>query len=255
MTPNPHDLLRDIPRDRIPKHIAVIMDGNGRWAQSQGLPRYEGHRRGATSVQTICEACGEAGVQFLTLYCLSHENWKRPKEELDFLMELLRTYLIDQRPTLEKNGTKLTIIGRRDGIPLDIQAEMDKSIHLSKDNTTLTLCLAINYGARQEILDAVRRIATQVERGELSVDNLDESTIASNLYTAEMPDPDLLIRTSGEMRISNYLLWQISYSEIWVTEKPWPEFDRIDLFQAIADYAKRDRRFGGISAPKDPIDS
>lgn len=231
---------------RVPKHIAIIMDGNGRWAQNRGLPRIEGHRRGANSVRKISEACRELGIAYLTLYCFSHENWKRPKEELDFLMSLLKTFLVQERPTLIENDIRLKIIGRRTGIPLDVQQEMDHSLDLSKDGKSLTLCLAINYGARQEILDAVLRIAEQIERGDLKRESIDEQTIASNLYTADMPDPDLLIRTSGEMRISNYLLWQISYSELWITSKAWPDFGKDDLIQAIRDFNNRDRRFGGI---------
>jgi undecaprenyl diphosphate synthase len=244
----PKESIAVEPELRIPKHIAVIMDGNGRWAQSQGMPRIEGHRRGANSVRRISEACRELGVSYLTLYCFSNENWKRPKEELDFLMGLLKTYLIQERPTLQKNGIRLTIIGRREGISADVQAEMDKSIEISKDCDGLTLCLAINYGARQEIVDAAKRIARQVQEGTLSPESIDEETIQKSLYTADMPDPDLLIRTSGEMRISNYLLWQISYSEIWITTKAWPEFDKADLVQAIRDFNKRDRRFGGVNA-------
>ncbi len=231
---------------RMPKHIAVIMDGNGRWAQARGLPRVEGHRRGANTVRQISEACRELGVSYLTLYCFSNENWKRPKEELSFLMSLLKTYLIQERPTLVKNDIRLTIIGRRDGIPAEVQSEMDRSVELSKNGKSLTLCLAINYGARQEIVDAVRSIVSKAKGGVLDADAIDESMIENHLYTNGMPDPDLLIRTSGEMRLSNYLLWQISYSELWITDKPWPEFDKEDLVQAIADYNKRDRRFGGL---------
>lgn len=230
-----------------PAHIAIIMDGNGRWALSRGLPRVEGHRRGAQSVRRVCEACRELGVRYLTLYCFSHENWKRPKDELDFLMSLLKTFLIQERPTLIKNDIRLSIIGRRDGIPLDVAAEMDKSLEASKDGKSLTLCLAINYGSRQEILDSVLAIAGKVQSNQLALKDIDESTIADHLYTAGMPDPDLLIRTSGEMRISNYLLWQISYSELWITKKAWPEFDKPDLVQAIQDYHQRERRFGGIT--------
>jgi undecaprenyl diphosphate synthase len=235
------------PNPTVPAHIAIIMDGNGRWAQSRGLPRVEGHRRGAQSVRRISEACRELGVRYLTLYCFSHENWKRPKEELDFLMGLLKKFLVQERPTLIKNDIRLCVIGRREGIPPDVQIEMDRSLEASKDGKSLTLCLAINYGSRQEILDSVLAIVAKVQSKELSSKDIDESTIAEHLYTAGMPDPDLLIRTSGEMRISNYLLWQISYSELWITEKAWPEFDKPDLIQAIQDYHQRDRRFGGIA--------
>ena len=237
----------DMESLRMPAHIAVIMDGNGRWAQARGLPRIEGHRRGANTVRRISEACRELGVSYLTLYCFSNENWKRPQEELSFLMGLLKTYLIQERPTLLKNDIRLTIIGRREGIPDEVQTEMDRSVELSKNGKSLTLCLAINYGSRQEIVDAVRGIVGQVQCGALDPAAIDEASIANHLYTSGMPDPDLLIRTSGEMRISNYLLWQISYSEIWITEKSWPEFEKEDLVQAIADFNKRDRRFGGLA--------
>jgi undecaprenyl diphosphate synthase len=235
-----------LERLRVPNHIAVIMDGNGRWAQARGMPRIEGHRRGATTVRRISEACRELGVSYLTLYCFSNENWKRPQEELSFLMGLLKTYLIQERPTLLKNDIRLTIIGRREGIPDEVLSEMDRSVELSKNGKSLTLCLAINYGSRQEIVDAIRALATDVQSGDLHPDSIDEAAVANRLYTAGVPDPDLLIRTSGEMRISNYLLWQISYSEIWITEKSWPEFEKEDLVRAIVDYNKRDRRFGGI---------
>ncbi len=246
---NPTASLGDVPPNDVPQHIAVIMDGNGRWAQAKGMPRIEGHRRGANAVREISEACRELGVRYLTLYCFSNENWKRPKEELDFLMGLLKSYLINERANLEKNDIKLTVIGRRQGIPAEVQAEMDHSIEISKHRTSLTLCLAINYGGRQEIVDAVRALAHQVQLGSIKPEEIDEASIQQHLYTADMPDPDLLIRTSGEMRISNYLLWQISYSELWVTEKPWPEFGRRDLVRAIEEYGQRDRRFGGIAPP------
>lgn len=231
---------------RMPKHIAVIMDGNGRWAQARGMPRVEGHRRGATTVRRISEACRELGVSYLTLYCFSNENWKRPQEELSFLMSLLKTYLIQERPTLLKNDIRLTIIGRREGIPDEVLFEMDQSVELSKNGRSLTLCLAINYGSRQEIVDAIKSIAKDAQTGALDPASIDENLVSDRLYTTGMPDPDLLIRTSGEMRISNYLLWQISYSEIWITDKAWPEFEKVDLVQAIADYNKRNRRFGGL---------
>ena len=243
------------PPLQMPKHIAVIMDGNGRWAQARGMPRVEGHRRGASTVRRISEACRELGVSYLTLYCFSNENWKRPKEELSFLMGLLKTYLIQERPTLLKNDICLTIIGRSDGIPEEVQVEMDRSVELSKNGKSLTLCLAINYGSRQEIVDAVRAIAGKVLKKGLEPASIDESTIAEHLYSTGMPDPDLLIRTSGEMRISNFLLWQISYSELWITTKSWPEFDKQDLLMAIEDYNRRDRRYGGLDIPKKNIPS
>lgn len=230
----------------VPDHVAIIMDGNGRWAQSKGLPRVEGHRQGAQSVRKVCEACVEVGVKHLTLYCFSNENWKRPEAELQFLMGLLKQFLVKETKTLLEQNMRLTVIGRRDGLSADVIEEMDKSIEKSKDMTGLHLCLAINYGSRQEMLDAVRSIAADVQQGVLTPEAIDETTIAARLYTAKTPDPDLLIRTSGEFRISNFLLWQISYSEIFITQKAWPEFGREELLEALQDYSKRHRRFGGL---------
>lgn len=230
----------------IPKHIAIIMDGNGRWAQRRGMPRIEGHRQGAKSVRNACEACVEFGVQHLTLYCFSNENWKRPKEELAFLMGLLKQFLVDESKTLIDKKIRLSIIGRRDGLSEDVLKEMDIAIEKSKGMSGLHLCLAINYGSRQEITDAVRQIATLAKSGTLDPSSIDEATISQYLYTAETPDPDLLIRTSGEFRLSNYLLWQISYSEIWITNRAWPEFGRNDMLEAIENYSQRHRRFGGL---------
>lgn len=230
----------------IPKHVAIIMDGNGRWAQSRGLPRIEGHRQGAQSVRRACEVCVELGVQVLTLYCFSSENWKRPKEELDFLMGLLKQFLIQESKTLVEKNIRLSVIGRRDGLPEDVLEEMDRAMAKSAGMTGLHLCLAINYGSRQEITDAVRTIAQKVQEGLCTPDQIDESMISKHLYTANLPDPDLLIRTSGELRLSNYLLWQISYSELWITKRAWPEFSRNDFLAAMEDYSKRHRRFGGL---------
>lgn len=235
-----------VPGERLPRHIAVIMDGNGRWAQSRNLPRIEGHRRGVASVRSTVEACAKLGIGQLTLYCLSSENWKRPQHELDFLMHLLEQYMIEERRTIMENNLAVDIIGRRDGIPAQVQEEMDRTISLSAGNTGTRLCLAINYGGRVEMVDAVRRIACRVRDGEMAVDEITEAAIARHLYTAGMPDPDLLIRTAGEMRVSNFLLWQISYAELWVTPRCWPDFRPNDLYQAIRDFAARQRRFGGL---------
>lgn len=236
----------DVPKERRPRHIAIIMDGNGRWAQRRDLPRIEGHRRGVASVRRTVEECARLEIQQLTLYCLSSENWKRPQNELDFLMHLLEQYMIEERNTIMKNNIVVGIIGRRDGIPENVQVEMDKTIEMSSHNGGTRLCLAINYGGRAEMVDAVRSIARCVRDGELAPDDIDEQAISQHLYTAGMPDPDLMIRTAGEMRVSNFLLWQISYAELWVTERFWPEFCEEDLHQAIHDFAKRDRRFGGL---------
>jgi undecaprenyl diphosphate synthase len=231
---------------RLPRHVAVIMDGNGRWAQSQGLPRVEGHRRGVQSVRSTIEECCRLGIGQLTLYCLSVENWKRPQMELDFLMTLLRKYLIAERAEIMEQNIRFTTIGRRTGLPAKVLREIDENIRISQANTGMVLCLAINYGGRTELVDAVRALAEQVRRGQLDPDDIDEDTISEALNTAGMPDPDLLIRTAGEMRVSNFLLWQISYAELWVTDKCWPEFDRAALHQALRDYAGRERRFGGL---------
>ncbi len=238
-----------VAAERLPRHVAVIMDGNGRWAESRRLPRIEGHRQGVISVRNTVQACARLEIGQLTLYCLSSENWKRPRHELDFLMHLLERYLIDERPTIMDNQVVVEIIGRRDGIPSQVQHEMDKTVALSAANTGMRLCLAINYGGRVELVDAVRRIASRVRDGRMTIDDITEEAIARHLYTAGMPDPDLLIRTAGEMRVSNFLLWQISYAELWVTDRCWPDFRPEDLYQAIRDYALRQRRFGGLGDP------
>ncbi len=233
--------------ERMPEHVAVIMDGNGRWARQRGLPRVEGHRRGVGSVRATIEECCRLGIGQLTLYCLSSENWKRPKEELDFLMALLEQYLIQERAEILEQNIRFSTIGRREGLPDKVLAEIDENVRLSQDNPGMGLCLAINYGSRTEIVDAVRALARRAKEGKLDPDAIDEAAINSTLYTAGMPDPDLLIRTAGEMRVSNYLLWQISYAELWVTERCWPDFDRETLHQAFRDYAGRERRFGGLT--------
>ncbi len=239
--------LLGVPREAWPRHIAIIMDGNGRWAQRRGLPRIEGHRRGVASVRRTVEECARLGIEQLTLYCLSSENWKRPKRELEFLMRLLQQYMIEERGTILRQNVRVLVIGRREGIPAEVLSEIDKTIALSGANTGLRLCLAINYGGRAELVDAVRRVAHLVASGLLKPDDVTEDLLAAQMYTAGMPDPDLLIRTAGEMRISNFLLWQISYAEIWVTEACWPEFTEEHLHQAIRDFAARDRRFGGLT--------
>lgn len=237
----------DVPREARPRHIAVIMDGNGRWAQRQGLPRIEGHRRGVASVRRVTEECARLDIEQLTLYCLSSENWKRPQRELEFLMHLLEQYMIEERSLIMEQNIRVRVIGRRDGIPESTLREMDKTIDLSASNTGTRLCLAINYGGRAEMVDAVKRIALEVQQGTLDAEHIDETCIARHLYTSGMPDPDLLVRTAGEMRISNFLLWQISYAELWVTDLCWPDFREVDLHEAIRAFASRDRRFGGLS--------
>lgn len=245
ITPAEFDIL-EVPRERFPKHVAIIMDGNGRWAQALDKPRVHGHQQGAKTVRRITEECARLEISQLTLYCLSSENWKRPADELEFLMFLLSQYLTEERDTMMENNIRLQIIGQRDRIPESVQAEMDQSIQLTSQNTGTCLCLAINYGGRAEIVDAVRKISAQAVQGAIQLSDINETLVSDNLYTAGMTDPDLLIRTAGEMRISNYLLWQISYAEMWVTKKMWPEFMIPDFHQAIFDFSQRNRRFGGL---------
>lgn len=231
-----------------PRHIAFIMDGNGRWAENLGLPRIEGHRRGASTVRMVSEACTEWGVDVVTLYCLSSENWKRPESELQFLMHLLEHYLIEERSTIMEQRLRLEVIGRRDRLPPGVVAEMEKTVEMCASNDGMRLVLAIDYGGRSEIVEATKRIASRVAAGELAVDEISEATIEEHLHTAGLPDPDLLIRTGGELRVSNFLLWQISYAELWVTPKYWPEFTREDLERAFEEFAARSRRYGGLPA-------
>jgi undecaprenyl diphosphate synthase len=231
----------------LPRHVAIIMDGNGRWAQQRGLPRIEGHRRGVSTVRRITEHCARLGIEQLTLYCLSSENWRRPAAELQFLMHLLEQYMIEERSLLMRERIRLAMIGRREGIPESTLAELDRTVDLCAANDGMRLCLAINYGSRGEIVDAARRLAADAAAGRLDPAAIDEESFAARLDTAGMPDPDLLIRTAGEMRISNFLLWQISYAELWVTDVAWPDFAEADLDAAIAAFARRDRRFGGLS--------
>jgi undecaprenyl diphosphate synthase len=250
MTFSPDTLKRlaaaGLAPERLPQHVAIIMDGNGRWARQRGLPRVEGHRRGVQSVRQTVEECCRLGVGQLTLYCLSIENFKRPQTELDFLMTLLRKYLRDERAEIMEQNIRFTTIGRRTGLSDEVLRELDENLRVSRENRGMVLCLAINYGGRAEVVDAVRSLAEQVRQGTLTPDAIDETTISDALHTAGMPDPDLLIRTAGEMRVSNFLLWQISYAELWVTEQCWPDFDRASLHQALHAYAGRERRFGGL---------
>jgi undecaprenyl diphosphate synthase len=248
-TPDTLQRLADAGLDpeRLPAHVAIIMDGNGRWARQRGLQRVEGHLRGVASVRATVEECCRLGVTQLTLYCLSSENWKRPQTELNFLMALLEQYLIEERAEILDQNIRFSVIGRRSGLSVPVLHEIDENIRLTRDNTGMGLCLAINYGARTELIDAVRTLAEQVRAGTLDPEQIDEAVISSALYTAGMPDPDLLIRTAGEMRVSNFLLWQISYAELWVTERCWPDFDRDTLREALRDYARRERRFGGLN--------
>jgi undecaprenyl diphosphate synthase len=242
------DALADVPRARWPRHIAIIMDGNGRWAQRQNLPRIEGHRHGVASVRSTTEECARLGIEQLTLYCLSSENWKRPQHEIDFLMHLLEQYKIEERTTIMDNNLRVRMIGRREGIPDQVLRELDKTVDMSAANSGMWLNLAVNYGGRSELVDAVRAIGRAIAAGSLAPNEVNEQVIADHLYTSGLDDPDLLVRTAGELRISNFLLWQISYAEIWVTNRCWPEFDATTLHDAIRDFASRNRKFGGLNA-------
>ncbi|MGD9690264.1 MAG: isoprenyl transferase [Phycisphaerales bacterium] len=243
----PHLILPDVHPARIPRHIAIIMDGNGRWAQQRSLPRMAGHREGARSVRTIVEEAGYLGIEVVTLYSFSMENWKRPREEVEALMRLYMEYMAAQREELMRENIRFRQIGQAEGLPAEVLALRDEVEAQTRGNTASTLCLAVNYGSRAEIVDAVRAIARRVKDGSLSPESISEETFARNLGTHDLPDPDLLIRTAGEMRVSNFLLWQISYAELHVTPVFWPEFGAADLHAAIRDYAQRTRRFGGLA--------
>lgn len=242
----PQELLPDIHPQRIPRHVAVIMDGNGRWAQERGFPRIFGHRNGTAAVRTAIETCVQVGIEVLTLYSFSSENWARPSEEVQALMALCIDYCQGEQDALRDHNIRVRIIGRRDGMPEDVVHALDTLERTTASCTGLTLCLAINYGARDEIVDAVRAIAKRVQAGELGPEMIDQDLISGSLYTHGLPDPDLLIRTGGDLRVSNYLLWQISYSEIYVTPTYWPEFDEMCWLTAIRAYAARERRYGGL---------
>jgi undecaprenyl diphosphate synthase len=228
----------------LPRHIAIIMDGNGRWAQARGLPRIAGHRRGADAVRRTVEAAGELGVPYLTLFGFSSENWKRPHDEVDDLMGLLRHYLRGEIAELHRNGVRLRVIGDRARLSADIVALIDNAEALTRDNHAVNLTVALSYGGRAEIVAAARAVAAKAVAGKLAAEAIDEDLIAAHLFTADLPDPDLLIRTSGEQRISNFLLWQCAYAELIFTKTLWPDFGRADLEQAITEFGGRERRYG-----------
>ncbi len=242
-----YELARAIDSDRLPAHIAIIMDGNGRWAKNRHLPRVSGHRAGVQTVRSTVETCAQLDIQALTLYAFSVENWKRPRAEVETLWRLLRHYLSAELPTMMKHGIRFSAIGRVEELPALVRGELDEVIRRTEQNPGLRLNLAINYGGRAEIVDAVKALVQQARTSNVEID---EAAISARLYTAGMPDPDLLIRTSGEMRVSNFLLWQIAYAELYVTHTLWPDFTRTELLEAILDYQRRDRRFGGLGRPK-----
>ena len=229
----------------LPRHIAIIMDGNGRWAKKRNLPRVEGHRAGSESVREVVETCARIGIKYLTLYAFSKENWKRPRSEISTLWRLLEDYLKKDYKVLEENQLRLKVIGQREALPATVRRELARVENLTKDYDRMTIVLALNYGGRAEIVEAVKKI---VHDNNTEINTLDEDQFSRYLFTAEIPDPDLLIRTSGEMRVSNFLLWQIAYSEIWITPEYWPDFRKKHLLQALVDYQRRERRFGDIRA-------
>src|SRR6267378_8110653 len=233
-------------RALLPQHVAIIMDGNGRWARERHFPRIEGHRAGADSARVIIRTAGELGIKYLTLYAFSVENWNRPKDEVDALMKYLVHYLKSETPELNKNNVRLEIIGQTYRLPEVVQEHLKKSLATLSKNNGLTLIMALSYGGRTEIVEAARSIAQQVKLGELDPADITEQVFAQHLYTRNLPDPDLLIRTSGEMRISNFLLWQIAYTELLVTPTLWPDFGPVDLYRAVAEFQGRTRRFGKV---------
>ena len=240
-------IKENILRGHIPKHIAIIMDGNGRWAKERSLPRVAGHKEGVNSVREITRACGEIGVKHLTLYTFSTENWRRPKAEVSALMTLLLKTISTEVRELHKNNVRFTAIGDLKKLPISTQKGIFDGIEITKNNTGLNLCLALNYGSRQEMVAAVQAIATKVQKGDIKLDEIDETIFSNTLSTSDMPNPDLLIRTSGEYRLSNFLLWQCAYSEILMTKTFWPAFREDALIEAILEYQSRERRFGKVS--------
>ncbi len=249
LTPEERAIYDTLDPLRMPQHVAIIMDGNGRWAERRRLPRVAGHKAGIGPVRSTVEACARLGVKALTLYAFSVENWKRPRHEVETLWRLLRYYLRQELPELQKNDIRLQAIGRLEALPEPVRAELDAAVEATANNRGLLVNLAINYGGRAEIVDAVNAVLEMARlEGSLAALRMDEDLIATNLYTAACPDPDLLIRTSGEMRISNFLLWQIAYAELYVTETLWPDFTRTDLLEAVVAYQKRERRYGGLRA-------
>jgi undecaprenyl diphosphate synthase len=236
----------------LPQHLAVIMDGNGRWAERRHLPRVAGHRAGVKAAREIIESCARLKLPYLTLYAFSLENWRRPQTEVDFLMRLLREYLKRELPAIHKNNIRLLIIGRPEQLPEGVRKDIEHGMRMTARNTGMKLVVALNYGGRAELVDAFNAMLEHVRFNGLSAFQADEQTISEHLYTAGLPDPDLLIRTSGEMRVSNFLLWQIAYAEIYVTETLWPDFSRARLLEALIDFQKRERRYGGLSAAPEP---
>jgi undecaprenyl diphosphate synthase len=245
VTPEEANLLEKLDLTRLPRHLAVIMDGNGRWAQKRHLPRIAGHRSGTQSARTTIETCARLKIEALTLYAFSVENWRRPQTEIDFLMALLREYLRKEMPLLQKNNIRMRFLGRIDELPAGVQKDVRDAMEKTAGNQGMVLCVALNYGGRAEIVDAMNAILAE-RNGQDAWSKVSEEQLSRHLYTNGLPDPDLLIRTSGEMRVSNFLLWQIAYAEIFVTETLWPDFNRARLLEALLEFQKRERRYGGI---------
>ncbi len=239
-------LLASIDRSRLPVHVAIIMDGNGRWATHRSLPRVEGHRAGVGALRQTVEACGQLGIRYLTVYAFSTENWERPEQEVGFLMDLLMTVIEQEMPRLHEHGVGLKLIGDMDRLPERVRDRLSQALKVSLPEERLSLCVALNYGGRAEITQAARRIAQDAAEGKITPQEVDEALFGSYLYTSGMPDPDLVIRTGGEYRISNFLLWQLAYAELWITPVYWPDFRPIHLYEAILDYQRRQRRFGRV---------
>jgi undecaprenyl diphosphate synthase len=245
LTPEEALLFEKLDRGRLPRHVAVIMDGNGRWAQQRHLPRVAGHRSGTNTARSTIETCARLKIEALTLYAFSVENWRRPKTEIDFLMQLLREYLRREMPLLQKNNIRMRFLGRTDELPKGVQDDVRDAMERTAENKGMVLCVALNYGGRAEIVDAMNAILAE-QNGHAGRAAITEESLARHMYTNGLPDPDLLIRTSGEMRVSNFLLWQIAYAEIFVTETLWPDFNRARLLEALVEFQKRERRYGGI---------
>ena len=237
----------NLDKDKLPKHVAIIMDGNGRWAKKHFLSRIKGHEKGSEAVRTIVRACREIGIAYLTLYAFSTENWQRPKSEVDALMTLLVRFLKSEQKELAENDIRLHVIGQMERLPAKVQRTLRETMHLTRSNSALQLNLALSYGSRAEIIRMARKLAQKSKNGEIDADAIDDDTVAQHLYTKGIPDPDLLIRTSGEMRVSNFLLWQIAYSEIYVTPTYWPDFGKDEFLDIMMTYQKRERRFGRVS--------
>lgn len=240
------ELPSDLDQDRLPRHVAVIMDGNGRWAKRRGLPRIMGHRQGVDALKDLLRCCNDWGIQALTAYAFSTENWGRPHEEVTFLMTLFERVLMRELQEMMKENVRIQFVGNLEDLPPSLQAQIERSMNETKNNRGIQFTVATNYGGRQEILQACRAIATKVQQGHLQPHEIDEELFSRHLYTANVCDPDLLIRTSGEMRLSNFLLWQMAYGELYITEALWPDFDRAAFHQALSAYQQRDRRFGKV---------